>query len=620
MATLYTVLKAPSDPTSGMGANLLVGGKGASFRVWAPNASAVRVRLKPTDAEDYQDLPLSPDASNPEYFSADIGGAAGEHQYRFSITNNGLGAFNPGGLFERVDPYARDVETSDAASPGFIVDPGFSFASFQTPSFDAFIIYQFHIGSFAGLNDGLAGTIVNRTATFRQIADNKLDRIRRMNFNAVAFLPTAQTPYKTSEGYAPANFFAPEVDYGDPDDLRYLVDQCHRHGLAVIFDVVYNHVVPDAAYNRLLQFDGNTVNDNRGIYFSEFDNFGPVPDFDREEVIHFFEDNARQCFREFNADGIRFDSAHAIRGKLRGPSAMSEILAAIRKDFPNKFLIAEHDNPTFAVNTLGFDASWDMGVADRFINTIDSGPLDSVEALVTGGNLPHSFNLVRYLLGSHDQIFADYELNTADGKIETDKPLNRYFVERVGGVFVGRNDFIAQSKARMGWALNIAMPCTPMLFMGTECHHFGYWDPKFDSYGEHRFNFALVSDLVGQPMNDMVRDANQLRSDHPALRGDLLSVTHRDPQNRVLGFKRWNDDGDVLLIVLNMSVNQWDDPVYGVSLGGEGGRWEEVFNSQAPQYGGWNNSGNFLADLQVGGDGQIRIRLPKWSVLVFRKR
>jgi 1,4-alpha-glucan branching enzyme len=192
-------------------------------------------------------------------------------------------------------------------------------------------------------------------------------------------------------------------------------------------------------------------------------------------------------------------------------------------------------------------------------------------------------------------------------------------VERVGGVIVGRDNFIARSKARMGWVLNIAMPCTPMMFMGTECHHHGYWNSDLDAYGEHRFDYSLVADATGQPMNDLVRDANSLRNAHPALRSDNLLITHRDFQNRVLGFKRWNDEGDVLLAVLNMSDNQWDDPVYSVSLAGDGGSWEEVFNSQAPQYGGWNDSGNYLADLD-GGSGSITIRLPKWSVLIFRKR
>jgi hypothetical protein len=75
----------------------------------------------------------------------------------------------------------------------------------------------------------------------------------------------------------------------------------------------------------------------------------------------------------------------------------------------------------------------------------------------------------------------------------------------------------------------------------------------------------------------------------------------------------------VILTVVNLSDNQWDQPVYAVRIGGSGDHWQEIFNSQSPQYGGWNDSGNFLADLVVQADGNFYIRLPKWSVLMFRK-
>jgi 1,4-alpha-glucan branching enzyme len=88
----------------------------------------------------------------------------------------------------------------------------------------------------------------------------------------------------------------------------------------------------------------------------------------------------------------------------------------------------------------------------------------------------------------------------------------------------------------------------------------------------------------------------------------------------VLAFRRWNGAGNVVLVVVNLSDNQWDDAVYGVNVGYPGDDWTEIFNSQAPRYGGWNDSGNYLADLRVGDDGRINIRLPKWSVLMFQKR
>jgi 1,4-alpha-glucan branching enzyme len=158
-----------------------------------------------------------------------------------------------------------------------------------------------------------------------------------------------------------------------------------------------------------------------------------------------------------------------------------------------------------------------------------------------------------------------------------------------------------------------------MMFMGAECHHYGYWTPTLDHYGDHRFNWALTRDGIGLEMRNLVRDVNLLRASHPALRADTLAFPHLDDLSRVLAFKRWNNSGDLLLIVLNISDNQWDYTGYGVNMGGEQGTWEEIFNSQSPQYGGWNDSGNYLAYPSVQSDGMIRIRLPKWSVLIFRK-
>jgi 1,4-alpha-glucan branching enzyme len=113
-----------------------------------------------------------------------VAGVAPGDEYRFSIVNDPRrGPDNPGGVFERVDPYARDVTSADAVAPAIVTVP-------PTPVHRAFpadlVIYQLHIGSFAGLNDGIA--VVNRRATFRQIADHKLARIAELGFTAVEFL------------------------------------------------------------------------------------------------------------------------------------------------------------------------------------------------------------------------------------------------------------------------------------------------------------------------------------------------------------------------------------------------------------------------------------------------
>jgi 1,4-alpha-glucan branching enzyme len=99
-----------------------------------------------------------------------------------------------------------------------------------------------------------------------------------------------------------------------------------------------------------------------------------------------------------------------------------------------------------------------------------------------------------------------------------------------------------------------------------------------------------------------------------------LQFIHEDRTNTVLAFKRWHESGNIVVVVVNLSDRQWQEHDYGIHMGGETGRWDEIFNSQSPQYYGWNNSGNYGHNLQAQADGNLYINLPKWSVLIFKKQ
>lgn len=605
---MYRVIRSPSDPGSGMGANLLPDGQSASFRVWAPNASAAEVLLRPDASQDYQRLPLAQDGASP-YWSADVDGLAAGHEYRFNLRNDpSRGPDNPpeGGECERVDPRARSVRDSGYKAPGYLVDPRFAFGEFRTPHFEDFLIYQLQVGSFRGKNDTVP--VQHFSAHFADLIP-KLPYIKSMNFTAIQLLPCGEYPSDTGEGYAPTNFFAPESALGKPDELRRLVDACHASGLAVIFDVIYNHVPDDD--DRLWQFDGNFGNRGGGIYFADVDrtSWGWRLATDRQPVHDFFLDNARMWLHEYGADGLRFDSLHNVYPE----GGAWWLLQDIAREFPDKLLIAEHDNFAWCLGRYPLGAAWDMGCADHFRGVLANPSAGDLKNLIEYWGAPYAFSLVRYLLGSHDQIF-----NEVAGNHWSSRDC-RYFVERVAGIG-GREDWTARAKARLGWALTVAMPGTPMLFMGSEMHHYGYWCPDLDQYGDHRLDWALADDAIGTQMRALVADVNQVRLEHPALRSNTLQFTHLDEANHVLAFKRWNDRGDVLLTVVNVGEQQFSDATYGVSLGGDGGTWEEIFNSQSPQYGGWPDSGNYLAFPTARTDGRIYIRLPKLSVLIFRKR
>jgi 1,4-alpha-glucan branching enzyme len=93
-------------------------------------------------------------------------------------------------------------------------------------------------------------------------------------------------------------------------------------------------------------------------------------------------------------------------------------------------------------------------------------------------------------------------------------------------------------------------------------------------------------------------------------------VVHVDNQNQVVAFTRYNTEGDLLLVVVNAGNGQWSSREYGVNVGSETGTWTEIFNSQAPVYGGVNTVGNYGYQIPVTAD-QLSINLPCWSVLIF---
>jgi 1,4-alpha-glucan branching enzyme len=633
---MYTIKSAVSSSLA-LGTNLYAGG--ASIRVWAPNASAVEVRLAPAGTvaaafTSLPTLPLSPDPASPGYWSADIDGVATGDLYQFQITNRGGDAFDSGGQpFLRIDPCARQVISSDQRQPGYVVNPkAFAWkANFKTPAFADFIVYQAHIGSFAGRGDSLPVYIDtldgSGTASFNDVRA-KIGYVRSLNFNAIQFLPNGEYRGVVGEAYNPSNFYAPESYYGSPSELRQLIDACHDQGMAVLFDVVYNHM---DFVDNLWQFDGNS--DHRvssvdpssggGIYFSAIDTgFGRRPDHDNPNVQRFFRDNAEMWFSEYRVDGLRFDSVVNFSA-----SGLAAIVQPLLAKYPDKLIYAEDSDPGYVFGAIGFRACWDMGSADGFARLVGSHDLGALQNLISRFGYPTAWSAIKYLLGSHDQIFNQWE-RANDGRTWVwDKPAhdglreNRYFVEKIGGPISGRNNWFALAQARMGWALNTAMPCTPMMFMGSECHHNGYWNPDTDPFGDHRFDWSIARDSIGMPMRNLVSDVNAVRTANPALRSDAgPEMSHIDSDNGVLAFKRWDSAGNVVLTVVNLSDNQWSDATYGVAAGIPGDKWTEIFNSQSPQYGGWNDSGNYLANLQVADDGRIAIRLPKWSVLIFRKQ
>jgi 1,4-alpha-glucan branching enzyme len=601
---------------------------GGFFRVWAPHAAEVQI------AGDFNDLygngalgvhTLTEGADH--YWFGFVPGAAPGHRYKYAILNSG-GPDNLQGRHWRLDPLGKDSDhsfnggsdaerTSLSYNASIVVDPKYPWAPFASPEKNGYIIYQLHIGSFAGMNDGIDMSghgDGGKVARFGDI-ETKLQCIKDMGFTAIELLPVCEFSGDRSWGYNIALYNTPEGAYGSPAQLRRFVDEAHRKGLAVIFDLVWNHDGPQDS--SLYEFDGYTK--DGGIYREGgWDtSWGRGPAWWKQEVQDFFFENARLFIEEYKADGLRFDHTTSMDGMK-----LKEVLWRIRSGYPHVYTIAEHgDGSPWITSTGNFDATWSGRVHHEFQRACNGqDPVDKLEGILGWDGYAHSWNIIKYLTGCHDDIGDQGNGNAEEGLTNWDKR-HRYFSD----LFGGRGSWDARAKCRLGWALNAAMPGTPMLFMGTEWHlnpPWGYWHDGSDANGDHRIDWATAFDSTGNPMRALVSAANAMRMQNPALRSDTLSITQKDIGNRILAFKRWLPGGqNVVLTIVNLGDKNWlegENGRYEISTDGQSGQWTQILCSQDAAFGGWDGAGNAFHEPTTQPNGKIAINLPKWSVVVFR--
>ncbi|HZC05102.1 MAG TPA: malto-oligosyltrehalose trehalohydrolase [Ktedonobacterales bacterium] len=246
------------------------------FRVWSPDAHGVDVLVGD------KRLRMTMEAN--DWWSVEAEAGAGD-TYTFSVDGSEplpdpRSPWQPGGVF----------------GPSCLVDHGafvWSDQRWQAPPFSSAIIYELHVGTFT------------REGTF-DAAIAHLDHLAELGVTHVEIMPVAQFPGERGWGYDGVDLYAPQNTYGGPDGLKRLVDACHAHGLAVLLDVVYNHLGPSGNY--LSRF---------GPYFTDHYTtpWGMAINLDgpgSDEVRRFICDNALMWLRDYHFDGLRLDAVHAL--------------------------------------------------------------------------------------------------------------------------------------------------------------------------------------------------------------------------------------------------------------------------------------------------------------------
>ena len=310
---------------------------GVRFRVWAPAVTSVEVEL--VDAA----TPRIALQREGEYFCGLLQAAAGD-RYWYWLD----------GTLRRPDPASRS-QPEGVHGPSQVIDPafGWSDSEWRGRALEEFIIYELHVGTFTP------------QGTFEGVIA-QLDYLCELGITALELMPVAQFPGERNWGYDGTCPFAPQNSYGGPEGLKRLVDACHARGLAVILDVVYNHLGPEGNY---LHGFGPYFTDRYRTPWGDALNFdGP----DSDQVRHYFISNALYWTNEFHVDALRLDAIHSIYD-FSALHILQEMAAAVHQQAVAQGrrvnVIAESDLNDVRViqppasGGLGLDAQWNDDAA-----------------------------------------------------------------------------------------------------------------------------------------------------------------------------------------------------------------------------------------------------------------
>jgi 1,4-alpha-glucan branching enzyme len=543
---------------------------GTTFRVWAPHADAVFVTGTFDGwAGDRAALDRDGDGSS-GLWSADVAGVTPGAEYRFTIRTSE-------GDLSRIDPYARHLTNS--IGNAIVYDPSsFDWGddAFQMPAWDDLVIYEMHIGTFNATED--------RRGTF-DAARRRLPYLSNLGVSAVKVMPPFEFAGDISWGYNPAHLFAIESGYGGPDAFKRFIRDAHAYGIAVIVDVVYNHLGPSDL--DLWRFDGWAEGDGGGIYFYNDDRastpWGETrPDYGRGEVRTFLRDSAMTWLEEFRCDGLRLDATVYVRTVDGDPSNPATALPdgwsflawindEIRARQPWKITIAEDmkDDPSLVMPTAeggaGFGAQWDAGFLYRVrpalvVSDDEDRDIDAVVAGILGNSSVEPLTRVIYT-ESHDEV--------ADGQTRVPEAISPGDAD----------NWWAKKRSVLGSALVLTSPGIPMIFQGQELLEDRWFDDTvaldWEKASTNRGILRLHRDLIA-----LRRDRDGATR---GLRGPHVAMLRADQAAKVLVMHRWMDGGphDDTVVVANFADRTLDDLPIGLPAPG---RWNVRFNSDASAY------------------------------------
>jgi maltooligosyltrehalose trehalohydrolase len=597
------------------------------FRIWAPSRRRVQVHLVSP-----QDRTVRLKEAEHGYYEAVVEDVQPGARYFYRLDAQ----------LERPDPASR-CQPDGVHGPSEVVSTQFEWSDqdWRGRPLAEYILYELHVGTFSqeGTFDGVV---------------QKLDGLVDLGVTAVELMPLAAFPGTRNWGYDGVYPFAVQLSYGGREGLKRLVNECHRRGLAVVLDVVYNHLGPEGNYFA-----------DYGPYFTRkyATAWGEAINFDgpeSREVRRFFVAHALSWITEFHFDALRLDAVHAIYDES-AEHFLKELAIAVHQrasTIGRPALVIAESNMNIPRITMtrdeggdGLDAQWN----DDFHYAL--------HARLTGERESHYQDF-----GSPGQItkaltegfvitgqFSNYRMRT-HGESSHRTPAERLVISiqnhdetgnRPGGERIGHLVDLEQRK--LAAAVLLLSPYVPLLFMGEEyddpapflyftdhsdrglnenvrrgrraqfksCRWMGKdFDPADPAtFEKSRLDGRVRGEGRHAILFDWYRELIRLRKELPALRQlnkrqmEVVPLEHHE----VLVIRRWSVtplDEHKIVAVFSLSPQE-----RAVEFHVAGGRWHKVLDSTAAR---WSGAGE-TTGADVVTDGTMRPTLRPWSAVVWQR-
>ena len=593
------------------------GKTGVRFAVWAPNARRVSVvgDFNGWDGNSHVMRPISSsgvwEAFVPEAHNHDL--------YKYEIIDAG-GQLLP----LKADPYGRSMQHPPDNASRIMLEEDFRWTDRQwIETRDSgnqlrrpVSIYEAHAGSWRRKSEH-----DDRFLSYLELAKELIPYVLDMGFTHIELMPISEFPFDGSWGYQPIGMFAPSIRFGTPNELKYFINECHRHNIGVLLDWVPGHFPTDS--HGLGRFDGSFLYEHEDVrrgFHVEWNTL--IYNYGRNEVVSYLLSSANFWIEEFHIDGLRVDAVasmlyldysreegewlpneHGGRENLEAIELLRKINSSVYRNHPGIMMIAEESTAWPGVSNpvdrggLGFGYKWNMGWMNDTLQYMRRDPIHRKfhHHEMTFGIL-YAWTEKFVLALSHDEV--------VHGKAS--------LLEKMPG-----DDWRKFANLRAYYGFMWAQPGKKLLFMGGEFGQRREWDH------DTSLDWHLLEHASHRGLLQLVRDLNFLYRHTPALYERDVSpegfqwVQADSSQLSVFAWLR-RGEHDILLAASNMTPECHLYYRIGVP---EPGRYRECLNTDAEVYGGsGQGNGGGVWSQAIPWDGQphsVVVTLPPLATVLF---